>query len=426
MGKIRNFWKSLGPGLIVGAVDDDPVAITIYALAGAKFGLLTLWTVLATLPFMVIIQRMAGRIGLVSGKGLAGNMKRHYPLRFLVFVTVVISVANIVNIGANISAIAAAIEILTPLPALTSAVILSLAIILLMTVLPYRTIAKYLKWVALVMFSYVLAGFFVAHPWGDIVRHTLVPHWSLDKEYLAMIVAIFGTTISPYLFFWQASEAVEEERAIYQEAHPRMIPTTHPTRSGRPSLVIKNEISAMYTDVRVGMIFSNLITFFIIILASSTLFANGLNQVRTIEEMAAILEPLVGQYSYILFLVGILASGILAIPVLAGSAAYAIAETVGWKEGLDHTFTKARQFYIVIIIATLLGIAIPALGLQPVNILYYTGIMFGIVAPLIILLVVHMANNPKIMGNYTSRHWSNIVAYGLFVIMTASIIFMFL
>lgn len=235
-----------------------------------------------------------------------------------------------------------------------------------------------------------------------------------------MIVAIFGTTISPYLFFWQASEAVEEER---QDRH--MIPDIQPrTRSN--TVFIKNEISTMYTDIRIGMIFSNLITFFIMILASATLFQHGFTEFSTIEEMASLLEPLAGTYAHILFLVGILASGILAIPILAGSAAYAIAEMVGWREGLDRDFRKAPQFYTIMIIATLLGIAIPVLGLQPINILYLTGIMFGAVSPFVILLVIHMANNPKIMGKYTSRYYSNIIAYGLFIIMTTSIIAMLL
>ena len=425
MGKLKSFWKSLGPGLVVGAADDDPAGIAIYALAGAKFGLSVLWTVLGTLPFMIIIQRMAGRIGLVSGKGLAGNMKKYYPKWMLIFITLLISVATIINIGADISAMSAAIKLLVPLPAIVIAVLLSFIVITLVIVLPYRIIAKYLKWVAIVLFSYVLAVFFISPDWRNVFFHIFIPHASFNKEYLMMIVAIFGTTISPYLFFWQASEAVEEEKLHHYDQVHGMIPSTKPSVRHSPGRM-RNEIGTMYTDVRVGMIFSNIITFFIMILAASTLFSHGFSEVSTIEEMAVILQPLAGHYTNFLFLIGIIASGILAIPVLAGSAAYAIAETIGWKVGLDYTFGKARQFYVVLILATLLGIAIPALGLPPVNILYYSGIIFGVVSPFIIALVIHMANNPKIMGKYTNRLLSNAIAYILFLIMTSSIVLMFI
>lgn len=423
MHRLKSFWKSLGPGLVVGAADDDPAGITIYALAGAKFGLSVLWTVFATLPFMIIIQRMAGRIGLVSGRGLAGNMKKHYPIWMLVFITILISIATVINIGADISAMSAAVRLLVPLPSILISIMLSLIVVGLIIILPYRIIAKYLKWVAVVLFSYVLAVFFISPDWRSVLLHIFTPQAPLNKEYLMMVVAIFGTTISPYLFFWQASEAVEEEQLHNAEVHG-MIPDIEPRRIQRSTVRMRNEIGTMYTDVRMGMIFSNLITFFIMILAASTLFSYGFSEVGTIEEMATILKPLAGQHANILFLIGIIASGILAIPVLAGSAAYAIAETIGWKVGLDYSFGKARQFYLILILATLLGIAIPALGLQPVNILYYTGIIFGAVSPFIIALVIHMANNPKIMGKYTSRLLSNVIAYILLLIMTGCVIAM--
>ncbi|MEK9157930.1 MAG: Nramp family divalent metal transporter [Patescibacteria group bacterium] len=423
MRRLKSFWKSLGPGLVVGAADDDPAGIAIYALAGAKFGLSVLWTVFATLPFMIIIQRMAGRIGLVSGRGLAGNMKKHYPSWMLIFITILISIATVINIGADISAMAAATKLLVPLPSILITVIFSFVVVGLIIILPYRIIAKYLKWIAIALFSYVISVFFISPDWRDIFLHLLAPKAPLTKEYLAMIVAIFGTTISPYLFFWQASEAVEEER-LHRLPHG-MIPDVKPHPAQHSPARMKNEIGTMYTDIRMGMIFSNLITFFIMILAASTLFSHGFNEFSTIEEMATILQPLAGSYTNFLFLIGIIASGVLAIPVLAGSAAYAIAETIGWKVGLDYTFGKARQFYLILILATLLGIAIPAFGLQPVNILYYTGIIFGAVSPFIIALVIHMANNPKIMGKYTSRLSSNIIAYILLLIMTGSIVMMF-
>src|SRR3989344_5599569 len=405
MRNLKKFWRSLGPGIIVGAADDDPAGIAIYALAGAKFGLTVLWTVLGTLPFMIIIQRMCGRIGLVS---------------------VLISVSSIVNIGAALSAMAAATQLLVPLPAMLISVFLVAIVTLLVIVLPYKHIARYLKWIALVMLSYVVAAFLVSPHWREVITNLFTPHFSLDKEYVAMIVAIYGTTISPYLFFWQASGAVEEERLHRQEGVHGLIPAVEPKGKPHTSVRIKNEIGTMYTDIKTGMIFSNMLTFFIMVLAASTLFKHGFSEVSTLQEMATILQPLAGNYANLLFLIGIIASGILAIPILAGSAAYAIAETAGWKVGLDYKFHRARHFYVVMALASLLGIAIPALGLQPVNILYYTGIIFGFVSPLIILMVIHMANNPKIMGQYPSRTWSNVIAYTLFLIMSASVIVMLL
>jgi NRAMP (natural resistance-associated macrophage protein)-like metal ion transporter len=421
MGRLKSFWKSLGPGLITGAADDDPSGIATYSIAGAKFGLATLWTVVVTLPFMIVIQRMAGRIGLVSGKGLAGNMKKHYPAWVLFIITFLILIANIINIGADISAMAASIELLVPLPAILLCALISATIILLLIFLSYRQIAHYLKWIAIVLFSYILAALLVHQPWHEIAYRAIVPPWRWDKEYITIIVAIFGTTISPYLFFWQASEAVEEKR-IFQGTD--VIPDIKPS-GPKPRFIIRNEVGIMYKDIYFGMVFSNLITFFILLLSAATLHAHGFYTVNSINKIAQLLRPLAGPYADVLFLVGIMASGILAIPVLAGSAAYAIAEMFGWKDGFENNFGKAKQFYIVIILATLLGLAIPALHLDPVNILYYTAVIFGAISPFLIALIIHMANNPKIMGPHTSRLSSNILAYILLIVMTVSVIALF-
>ena len=423
--KIKNLWKALGPGLITGASDDDPSGIAVYAVAGAKFGLGVLWTVVATLPFMIVIERMAGRIGLVSGKGLAGNMKKHYPRWILIFITTIIVGATIINIGADISGMAAALNLLIPFPPILLSAIISATIILLLIFLSYRHIARYLKWVAIVLFAYVAAAFLVAEPWREVFLRTFIPKITLSREYLAMIVALFGTTISPYLFFWQASEIVEEERMhrnLKNDAH--MIPDIKPHGPHRSTTIIKNEISYMYRDLNYGMVFSNLITFFIIALSAATLHNNHFTNVATIEQIAQILRPLAGQYTNLLFLIGITASGILAVPVLAGSAAYAVAEVFGWKEGFDNKFENAKGFYSILIISTLLGFLIPILNIHPVDILYYTAVIFGVVSPFMILMVIHMANNPKIMGKFISRHYSNVIAYLLFLIMSASVILM--
>jgi NRAMP (natural resistance-associated macrophage protein)-like metal ion transporter len=427
--KISDFWRQLGPGLVTGAADDDPSGIVTYAIAGAKIGLAALWTALATLPFMIITQRMAGRIGLISGRGLAGNMKKHYPNWLLFIIAFLILGANIINIGADISAMSASISLLIPQvsPIIFSALI-PLIITVLLIFLPYRKIADSLKWIAIVMFSYVFAAFFTELDWLQILHRTFVPKIIPSQDYLLTMVAVFGTTISPYLFFWQAAGVVEEKN-LYQKNHSHsvnetMIPATEPHIKHRSSYLIKNEISSMYRDIRYGMFFSNLITFFIIILCASTLFKAGHFEINTVEDVASILKPLAGPYSNFLFLLGILASGILAIPVLAGSAAYALAEMFGWRWGFTNTFHKAKGFYAVILIATLLGIAIPVFNLHPVKILFLTAIIYGFISPLLILLLIHMVNNPKIMGRYTSRLHSNIIAYLLFLIMTASIILM--
>jgi len=281
---------------------------------------------------------------------------------------------------------------------------------------------KYLKWIAVIMFSYVLAVFFVHQDWGQIFTRLFVPSIIKSKDYLLMIVAIFGTTISPYLFFWQASESVEEKR-LHDADNPqpgKMIPATEPHMKHLRDKIIKNEIGSMYDDVRYGMIFSNLITFFIIILCASTLFRSGITNISTMEEIASVFRPLAGTYSNFLFMIGILASGALAIPVLAGSAAYIISEIFNWRWGFSNTFHRAKEFYFVIIVATLLGIAIPLFGLQPVKMLFYTAIMYGFISPVLLAVLIHMANNPKIMGQYVSRPFSNIVAYILFIIMTVS------
>jgi len=302
------------------------------------------------------------------------------------------------------------------------AVLISGIITLLLIVSSYQNMVKYLKWIAIVMLSYVLAAFFVKLDWYEVIFRAIVPKIILSKDYLLMVLAVFGTTISPYLFFWQASETVEEEQ-LHKQTNPElatMIPATDPHMTHYNQRIIKNEIGSMYKDVRYGMIFSNLITFFIIALCSATLFKNGIINVGTMEEVASALKPLAGSYSNFLFMIGILASGALAIPVLAGSAAYVIAEIFNWKSGFSKPFHRAKQFYLVIIIATLLGVAIPLFNLHPVSILFYTAVIYGMISPFLLLILIHMANNPKIMGQYTSRPLSNAIAYILFLIMAGS------
>ncbi|MGD0977207.1 MAG: Nramp family divalent metal transporter [Minisyncoccia bacterium] len=427
MGRIKSFWRNLGPGLVAGAADDDPSGIATYSIAGAKFGLGALWTALYTLPFIIIIQRMAGRIGLISGKGMAANMKRFYPRWILIFVAILILFANIVNIGADISGMSAASAVLMPsVSPIFLAILIPGVITLMLVVSSYRTMVKYLKWIAMVMLAYVLAVFFIKMDWPAVLFRAVVPDIKFTKDYLLMMIAVFGTTISPYLFFWQASESVEEEQ-FRTQTNPElatMIPATEPHMTHRDQKIIGGEIGSMYRDVRYGMIFSNVITFFIIALCSATLFKNGAVNVSTMQEVASVLKPLAGSYSNFLFMIGILAAGAIAIPVLAGSAAYIIAEMFNWKWGFSKPFHRARQFYLVIIIATALGVAIPLLKLSPVSILFYTAVIYGFISPFLVAMLIHMANNPRIMGQYTSRPLSNVIAYILFIIMAGSSILM--
>jgi NRAMP (natural resistance-associated macrophage protein)-like metal ion transporter len=425
--KLKIFWKNLGPGLITGAADDDPSGIATYSIAGAKFGLATLWLAIFTLPFIIITQRMAGRIGLISGKGLAGNMKKHYPRWILLLIAFLILGANIINIGADISAMSAVSSILIPsISPIYLSFLISGVITVLLIVSSYQAMVKYLKWIAIVMLSYVLAVFFIKVNWHEVLFRAIIPQIHLSKDYLMMVLAVFGTTVSPYLFFWQASGVVEEE-ILHEKTNPElatMIPASKPHMTHSSDRIIKNEIGSMYKDVKHGMIFSNLITFFIIVLCAGTLFKGGLTNISTMEEIASALKPLAGQYSNFLFLLGILASGTLAIPVLAGSAAYIISELFNWRWGFANSFHRAKEFYAVIIVATLLGIAIPLFKLHPVQILFYTAVIYGVISPFLIAMLIHMANNPKIMGQYTSRPFSNIIAYALLIIMTISSILM--
>lgn len=423
MKRLKKLWKMIGPGFITGASDDDPSGITTYSIAGAKFGFGALWTALFTLPFMIAIQQMCGRIGLVSGRGIVGNLKRHYPRLLLIVMVLLVVTANTINIGANLAGMAASFTLVVPnIPTSVVSAILALVLALGVIFFSYRTIASYLKWFALAMFSYVLAAVFADLQFGDLIINGLIPHITLSKEYLLIIVAILGTTISPYLFFWEASEEVEEEA---EHAH-KTSRTELPHMRHRSRFVVQREILNMQRDTRFGMFFSNLIMFFIVAMAGSTLFIGGMRDVATIDQIASVLEPLAGPHAQVLFLVGIFASGLLSIPVLAGSAAYALAEVFGWKEGMSKRFAQARQFYIVVIGATILGVLMPLFGIDPVTALFYTAVIYGVITPFLIIMVVHMAQNEKVVGTFKSSPISIALALLLVVVMVASFLLMIL
>ncbi len=410
--KLKKFWKSLGPGLVTGASDDEPSGIATYTIAGAKYGLSVLWMALFTLPLMIVIQEMCARIGRVTGKGLAGNMKTHYPRWLLLFIAFLIVGANTINIGADMAGMAESVALVMPFPQKLSAIVMTLAILLIVVVLPYKKLAEIFKWLSISLFSYIFASFTVNQDWNTIFHHLFVPRIILSKDFLFITVAFFGTTIAPYLFFWQAN----------QEAEERIIEECKPGKICRLKPIGKDELEGVRMDTRVGMTFSNLITFFIIILSYSTLYQAGIHNIESLEDAAHALKPLAGDYAYALFTVGLLSSGFLAIPVLAGSAAYAIAEIMDWPRGLDKTFTKAKGFYGIIIASTVVGLMMPLLGFHPITALFYTAIIFGLIAPIIISIIIHMANNKKMMGEHVNSPGLNILSHATLVIMSITAI----
>lgn len=416
VNKLKKFWKRLGPGFITGASDNDPSGIATYSIAGAKAGLSILWTMPYLLPLMVAMQEMAAKIGIASACGLAGNLKRYYSKALLIFVASLIIISNVFNIGADISGMSAAVNLLIPGPARLISTIIVLTILYFIVVLPYKKIVSVLKWLSITLFAYVVAALTVSGNWSEIIFKTFIPHLKFSKEYAVLIVAILGTTISPYLAFWQANEEAEEKREQY----------------GNRSLVCKfrplskTELSHMKTDTRLGMFFSNFIAFFIIVLTSTVLFGAGITNLETIRDAAEALRPLAGQYSYILFTIGLVTSGLLAIPILAGSAAYVISEIFGWEASLDDKFSKARQFYIVLVASALIGLIIPMLGISPIKALFYTAILHGIVAPFLIGVLIHMSNNPAIVGPNINSHRLNVAGYATMLILIGGVATFFL
>ena len=402
----------MGPGLITGASDDEPSGIATYTIAAAKYGLASLWMALFTLPLMITIQEMSARIGRVSNLGLAGNMKKHYPRWLLFSIAFLIVTVNTINIGADMSGMAQSVALILPFSEKITAIIITIIILLVTIILPYQKIFSIFKWLALSLFVYVIAVFTVQENWADIWRHLFVPTILFNRDFFLIMTAFFGTTIAPYLFFWQANQEVEE----------KIINQCKPGRVCKLKSVTEGELVELRIDTRVGMTFSNLITFCIIILTSSTLFRAGLHNVETLKDAAEALKPIAGEYAYLLFTTGIISSGFLAIPILAGSAAYVIAEIFGWSQGLNKTFNRAKEFYGVIIASTLVGLIIPLLGLHPVKALFYTAILYGLISPIIIAMIIHMANNPKIMGRHVNSKSTNILGRITLVVMSCTAI----
>ena len=398
--KGKEYIKKLGPGLITGAADDDPAGIATYSQTGAQFGTGLLWLSVWTLPFMITIQEMCARIALVTGNGLAANIKHSFRKEILQVITILLLIANTFNIGANLGVMAKAVQLIVPGVSFSFLVIfIGVICLTLPVIIPYKKYARYLKWLVITLFSYIITGFMIQMDWSLLFYHSLVPHITFSKEQILLITAILGTTISPYLFFWETSQEVEEDIAEGKT-------TVHSRRGTNPS-----EIKKMRADIWTGMFLSNTIMFFIIAVCANTLFVNGITNIDTASDAALALLPFAGSFATLLFAIGIIGTGFLAVPVLAGSTSYAISESFGWKEGLYRKFKKARAFYLIIIFSILLGIFTNFIGLHPIKTLIYSAIVNGIIAPIIIIFIVYISSNHKIMGHYKNSTFKKIIGW---------------
>ncbi len=404
---MKGLLGKVGPGFITGAADDDPSGIATYAQTGAIFGYGQLWLAWFIGPFMIVIQQMCSRIGMVTGKGLAGVILEHYSKKVLYVTVSLLVIANTINIGADLGAMASSAQMLLGLPDLFWHVLITGSIIALEVFVPYITYSRILKYFALTLFSYVLAAFVIKLDWGVVFRATLIPHVEFSADYLLNIVAVFGTTISPYLFFWQASEEVEEEILKGQISDMGV---------GKPDVTLQGVIE-MDRDTVVGMSYSQVIMFFIIVTTAATLHAGGITTIQTASQAAEALRPLAGDLAYLLFAAGIIGTGLLAVPVLAGASAYAVAEMIGLKEGLGKKPSLAPTFYAVIALSTLIGMSLDWLGINPITALYYSAALNGLVAPLIMALVIMIANRKDIMGQFVNSRASNVIGWVIMLIM---------
>ena len=402
--KIKLFLKILGPGLITGASDDDPSGIATYSQAGAKFGLATLWTSLITFPLMAAIQEMCARIGIVTSQGLTTNIRNNYPKPFLYLMILFTFPAVIINIGADIAGMGAVANLIFPsIPSYFFTIAFTGILMALIIYLPYQKISAILKYLCVFLLLYLVVPFLVKQDWAGIAKHTFIPTIKFNKDFISIIVAILGTTISPYLFFWQATMEVEDIK------HKK-----------RRLIVDKRMIHKMDKDVDFGMFFSCLVMYFITLTAGTVLFKGGITEITSLDQAAKALEPLAGKLSYLLFALGIIGTGFLAIPVLTGCLSYMLSETFNWDSGLDKKYFQAKPFYWVIIISLLIGLVINYIGISPVQALIYTAILYGVTSPVLIALILHISNNKKVMGEFTNGKWSNILGGITLLLMTVS------
>ncbi|HCY26709.1 TPA: iron transporter [Candidatus Nomurabacteria bacterium] len=407
----EDYLKKLGPGLITGAADDDPSGIATYSETGAKFGTGLIWLSIWTLPFMITIQEMCARIALVTGNGLASNIKHLYKKEMLYVITILLLITNSFNIGANLGMMANAIQLIIPnIPFSLLVIFIGIICLILPMIIPYKKYARYLKWLVITLFSYIITGFMIDMDWSILFKNALIPQISFSKDYILLITAILGTTISPYLFFWETSQEVEEEIAEGK--------TTVHKRRGTNIL----EVKKMRMDIWTGMFLSNIIMFFIIAVSANTLFVNGITSIDSASDAALALKPFAGNLASLLFSIGIIGTGLLAIPVLASSTSYAISESFGWKEGLYRKFKKAKAFYFIIMFSIIVGIFTNFIGLHPIKALIYSAIINGIIAPIIIFFIVQISSNHKTMGHYKNGKLSKFIGWLAIILMSITAI----
>ena len=405
----KRFWDRLGPGLTTGASDDDPSGIATYSQTGAQFGFHFLWLSVWTFPLMSVVQEMCARIGIVTGRGLAGNIRVFFPKKILYICTFLLFIANAINIGADLGAMAKGVQLLYPQANFAFFVVgFAVFCVLLQIFTPYGKYARYLKWLALILLSYVASSILAHLNWSEVLHNAYIPQFNFTKDEIFLVCAVLGTTISPYLFFWQTSQEVEEQ--ILQGK------TT--VRSRRHT--DKSDIRGMRIDVWSGMFLSNIVMFFIIAACGGVLYKQGITNIETAAQAAEALRPFAGDATYFLFAIGLIGTGLLAIPVLAGSSSYALAESFRWKEGLYQNLQQAYAFYGTIIISMLVGLGINFIGIDPIKALLYSAVANGLVAPLILLLIILISSNKKIMGRWVNRKPVTIIGWITFLLMTAA------
>ncbi|MFA7000157.1 MAG: Nramp family divalent metal transporter [Candidatus Paceibacterota bacterium] len=400
------YLKKIGPGVITGAADDDPAGIATYSQAGAQYGTSLLWMAVWVYPLVATVQEMCARIAMVTGRGLASNIKRNFSKKILYVCTILLFFANTLNIGADLGAMAKAVQLLAPKLSFVFLVVFTgLAGLFLEIIVPYRIYTKYLKWLVIAVFAYIATGLIIHMDWSLLLHDGLIPQITFTKTQILLITGILGTTISPYLFFWQTSEEIEEEIRDGKKTVASRKGTNH------------NEIKEMRLDIWIGMFLSNIVMFFIIAVCSNTLFLHGITNIGTAADAALALRPLAGPFATLLFAIGIIGTGLLAIPVLAGSTAYAISESFGWKEGLYRKYKTAHAFYAIIAISIIIGIILNFIGIDPIKALIYSAIANGIVAPVILVFIVRISSSHKIMGEYKNKPITKFLGWAATILM---------
>jgi NRAMP (natural resistance-associated macrophage protein)-like metal ion transporter len=406
-GKIERFFADLGPGLVTGCADDDPSGISTYSMTGAVFGYGLLWTALVSFPLMVSVQAMCGRLGLVTGRGLAGVVRRRYSKWVLWSACLLLMVANVCNIAADLGGMADVTRMITGVPAVVGTPVFAMVIVCFLFWSSYRQIARIFKWITLVLLAYVITAFFAHVNWHEALIATFRPHLVWSRSYLSVLVGILGTTISPYLFFWQASQEIEDQRAQGKDPARRLGCS-------------KEDLRRLRVDVVTGMFASNFIMYFIILTTAATLHAHGAVKIETARQAAEALRPLAGKAAYLLFTIGLIGTGMLGVPVLAGSCAYAISEAARWRGSLENKPANAKNFYAVIAAALAIGVALNYLGLDALRMLFWSAILNGILAPPLILLIVLLTSDPRVMGEWVNSPSQRILGWITFAIMAAA------